>query len=82
MESEQIFSLTTINYLTLNEIISWTIVYNQDATHSRRFTICGYMDLHLDLFHDFSKNKAKGAAASLSIQELLSSKGPEQAWMI
>ena len=59
-------------------MISSTIVYNQDANRSRRFTlakmgaslnfiasymlysvfpICGYMDLHLDLFQNFKKQK-------------------------
>ena len=31
--------LTVINYLILNEIISSTIVYDQDANRSRRFTL-------------------------------------------
>ena len=33
------FHLTLINYLILNEIISSTIVYDQDANRSRRFTL-------------------------------------------
>ena len=38
-ESELVFHLTVINYFILNEIISSTIVYDQDANHSRGFIL-------------------------------------------